>query len=96
MELTNFFAGHPDAYAVFENVQLVLEGLGAVEVRASKSQVAFRRRGGGFAYLWLPGRYLATPPAKVVLSIALGCHDPSTRFRSSAPPPAQWMHHLEV
>ena len=45
MELTDFLAGHPDAYAVFENVQSVLEGLGAVEVRASKSQVAFRRQG---------------------------------------------------
>lgn len=50
MEPEDFFAGHPDAYAVFEKVRSVLDGLGTVEVRTSKSQVAFRRRR-GFAYL---------------------------------------------
>jgi hypothetical protein len=96
MEPKDFFAGHPDAYAVFEKVRSVLDGLGAVEVHTSKSQVAFRRRR-GFAYLWLPGRYLARPTAEVVLSIALGRHDPSTRFKEVVhPAPAQWMHHLEV
>lgn len=96
MQPEEFFAGRPGAWAVFERVLSVLEGLGPVEVRTSRSQVAFRRRR-GFAYLWLPGRYLAKPTAEVVLSIALGRHDPSGRFKEVAhPAPAQWMHHLEL
>jgi hypothetical protein len=32
-----------------------------------------------------------------VLSIALGRHDPSTRFKQVVhPAPAHWMHHLEL
>jgi Domain of unknown function (DUF5655) len=96
MEIEDFFAGHPDADAVFETVCSVLDGLGTVEVRTSKSQVAFRGKR-GFAFLWLPGQYLATPTAEVVLSIALGRHDPSTRFKQVVhPAAAHWMHQLEV
>ncbi|MQA07525.1 MAG: hypothetical protein GEU98_03050 [Pseudonocardiaceae bacterium] len=69
---------------------------GPFEVRVSKSQVAFRRKR-GFAYLWLPGQYLAKPAVDVVLSIALGRHDESERFKEVVhPAPAHWMHHLEL
>jgi hypothetical protein len=96
MQPEEFFAGHPDAGAVFEKVRSILDGLGPVEVRTSKSQVAFRRKR-GFAYLWMPGQYLARPTAQVVLSIALGRHDPSARFKEVVhPAPAHWMHHLEI
>jgi Domain of unknown function (DUF5655) len=96
MQPEDFFAGHPDARAVFEKVRSILTRLGPVEVRTSKSQVAFRRQR-GFAFLWLPGRYLSKPTAEVVLSIALGRHDPSARFKQVAhPAPSQWMHHLEI
>ncbi len=91
-----FFAGHPLALAVFARVRTVLERSGPVEIRTSKSQVAFRRAR-GFAYLWLPGRYLARPAADVVLSFALGRHDPSSRFKEVVhPSPNHWMHHLEI
>jgi Domain of unknown function (DUF5655) len=67
-----------------------------VQVRASKSQVSFRRAR-GFAYIWAPGKYLANPDAEVVLSIALGRHDDSPRFKEVAhPSPKHWIHHLEV
>jgi hypothetical protein len=96
MRAEEFFAGHPDALAVFDKVRAVLLGLGAVDVRPSRSQVAFRRRR-GFASLWLPGRHLARPTAEVVLTIALGRRDPSPRFKQVAQPsPKHWMHHLEV
>jgi Domain of unknown function (DUF5655) len=96
MQPEDFFAGHPDARAVFEKVRSILNRLGPVEVRTSKSQVAFCRQR-GFAFLWLPGRYLSKPTAEVVLSIALGRHDPSARFKQVAhPAPTQWMHHLEI
>ena len=74
----------------------MLEDLGGCDVRVSKSQVAFRRRR-GFAYLWLPGQYLTHPAAEVVLSIPLGRHDGSPRWKEVAhPSPTAWMHHLEV
>ena len=91
-----FFAGHPLGRAVFERVRHLTEAAGGCEVRVSKSQVAFRRRR-GFAYLWLPGRYLARPAADVVLTIALGRQDPSPRWKEVVHPArAHWIHHLEV
>lgn len=96
MRPEDFFAGHPDALAVFEKVRSILDGLGPVDVRTSKSQVAFRRKR-NFAYLWMPGQYLAKPTAEVVLSIALGRLDDSPRFKEVVhPAPTQWMHHLEI
>lgn len=90
------FAGHPFAWSVFVWTRDVVGGLGPYEVRATKSQVAFRRRR-GFAFVWLPGRYLAHPAAEVVLSVALPRHDTSPRFKEVVhPTPRQWLHHLEV
>ena len=90
------FAGHPFAAAVFAWTRDVLDGLGPCEVRVTRSQVAFRRRR-GFAYVWMPGRYLAHPAAEVVLSVSLPRHDPSPRFKEVVHPTArQWLHHLEV
>ncbi len=89
-------AGHPTAIAVLTAVNDLLVGVPGVEIRTSRSQVAFRRRR-GFAYLWLPGRYLARPGADVVLSVVLGRRDVSPRWKEVAhPAPTPWMHHLEV
>lgn len=88
--------GHPVAESVYQKVCSCLADLGPFEVRTSKSQIAFRRRR-GFAYLWLPGQYLKNPEAEVVLSIALGRHDRSARFREVAHPAARhWTHHLGI
>ena len=90
------FAGHPFAASVFGWTRDVLDGLGSCEVRVTRSQVAFRRRR-GFAYVWMPGRYLAHPAAEVVLSVSLPRHDPSPRFKEVVHPTGQqWLHHLEV
>ena len=81
---------------VYQRVNSLLAARGEVEVRVTKSQVAFRRRR-GFAYLWRPGRYLSRPDADVVLTLALGRRDASRRFKEVVhPSPTQWMHHLEV
>jgi hypothetical protein len=91
-----FLAGHPVASAVYERVRSVLDEMGPLEVRTSKSQIAFRRRR-GFAYLWLPGQYLTGQVAEVVISIALGRRDPSPRFKEVVHPSTRhWIHHLEV
>jgi hypothetical protein len=91
-----FFDGHPLGLAAFERVTSLLLAGDPVDVRVSGSQVSLRRRH-GFAYLWLPGQYLPSPTADVVLSIVLGRHDPSPRFKEVVhPAPAHWMHHLEL
>ncbi len=91
-----FFAGHPFAGRAYARVREVADGLGPYDVRITKSQIALRRRR-GFAYVWIPGRYLSHPGAEVVLSVALGRHDRSPRFKEVAhPSPAVWMHHLEL
>lgn len=92
----DFFAGQPLGLAAYSRVLEALAPDGPIEVRVSKSQVAFRRQR-GFAYLWLPGRYLARPHAEVVLSIALGRHVESPRWKQVVEPtPGRWMHHLEI
>jgi hypothetical protein len=82
--------------AVFTQVCAIIGRHAPFEVRISKSQAGFRRKR-GFAYLWMPGKYLSKPTGEVVLSIALGRPDESTRFKEVAhPTPGQWMHHLEI
>lgn len=91
-----FFAGHPFALAVHDRVIDIVQDFAPVDIRVSKSQVALRLRR-AFAYLWLPGQYLSHPDAGVVLSIALGRHDNSPRWKEVAhPSPKHWIHHLEV
>lgn len=96
MDPIELLQGHPVAFAVYERVLGCLDEIGPVEVRTSKSQIAFWRTH-GFAYLWLPGQYLSKPGAEIVLTIALGREDHSARFKEVAhPAPKHWMHHLEV
>lgn len=92
-----FFAGGPEGLAVYRRVnEFISRARPDVTVRASKSQVAFRR-GRGFAYLWRPGQYLRHPGADIVLSIALPRQVSSERFKEVAhPAPTVWMHHLEI
>ena len=91
-----FFASRPVGLAVLARVRAALDATGPYAVRTTRSQVAFRRVR-GFAWLWDPGRYLARPRAQVVLTIALGRHDPSPRFTEVVhPSPRHWIHHLEA
>lgn len=69
---------------------------GPVDIRATKSQVAFRGSRRGFAYVWWPGRYVRSG-VPAVLSIALRSRINSPRFKSVVnPSPGLWMHHLEL
>jgi hypothetical protein len=91
-----FLEGHPLPAAVFERVWELVGDREDVHVRVGRSQLALRRRR-GFAWLWLPGRYLHRPAAEVVLSVSLGRADPSPRWKEVVHPArAHWMHHLEV
>lgn len=91
----DLFEGHPDGLAVYEAVAEAVAGIGAAEVRTTKSQIAFRRRR-GFAYVWRPGRYIDSE-VPAVLSIALPARLESDRFKEVVhTAPKGWMHHLEV
>jgi Domain of unknown function (DUF5655) len=89
------FAGSPGGLAVHDRVAELVAGLGDVESRVSRSQVAFRH-GRGFAYVWRPGQYVRSD-VPAVLSIALPREVASPRFKEVVhPSPHVWMHHLEV
>lgn len=91
-----FFAGYPLAREVVDSVSTIVSEVGPITLRITRSQAAFRRRR-AFAFVWMPGRYLATPRSEAVLSIVLPRHDPSPRFAQVAhPSPARWIHHLDV
>jgi hypothetical protein len=90
-----FFEGSATAYGIYRAAERMASGMGPMEVRASKSQVSFRRRR-GFAYLWRPGAYLKSA-VPLVLSLALPYRSASQRFKEIArPSPHIWMHHLEL
>lgn len=92
----DFLADSPLGGEALAWVRGTLAAEGEFGERVGRSQVAFRRRR-GFAWLWLPGRYLAHPHAEVVLSLALGHRDPSPRFKEVVhPSPRHWTHHLEL
>lgn len=100
-EVEEFCTGVPLAREVYDVLVGVVDGLGGtggppVAVTVSKSQIAFRRRT-AFAWIWLPGRYLARPAAPVVVSIALARRDPGPRWKEVVQVGGgRWMHHLEV
>ena len=92
----DLFAGNATALAAYERVRAILREAGPLEVRTTKSQVAFRRRR-GFAFLWMPRQYLRGSVAAVVLSIASDHRIASDRFKEVVQPSTgRWMHHLEV
>jgi len=95
-QLETFFKGRAEARTIFDSVRALIESLGAVTIRVTKSQVAFSRRR-AFAWAWTPDRYLRGETAPLVLSLALPRRDGSPRWKETVEPrPGRWMHHLEL
>ncbi len=95
-EITAFFSATPLGAATFGWTSGVVAGLGPAVVRLTATQVTFRNRI-GFAWIWLPGTWLAHPHAPVVLSLGLRHAIDSDRWKQVVEPyPGRWMHHLEV
>jgi hypothetical protein len=95
--LEQFFeGGDPLARALFDAVRVKILSIGEVEIRVTKSQVAFRRLR-SFAWVWLPAQYLSGVVAPLVLSIDLDRFDTSPRWKEVAEPTLNhFMHHLEL
>jgi hypothetical protein len=91
-----FFSGTLLPRQLFALVLREVEALGKVDVRTTRSQVAFRRRR-AFAWVWMPGQYLTGRTAPLVLSISLPGRDGSVRWKEVVEPiPGRFMHHLEL
>ncbi len=96
MTLDEFFDGYETSRPIFDALRDVIETIGPAEIRVSKSQIAFRRRV-GFAWVWVPGRYLHGDPAPLVLSVSMRRRDESPRWKEIVEPyPGRFMHHLEL
>ncbi len=94
--LDEFFAGRDESRLIFEAVREAVAAIGPAEIRATKSQVAFRRRR-GFAYAWMPGMYLRRDDAPLVLTVGLRRRDGSPRWKQVVEPaPGRFTHHLEL
>jgi len=92
-----FAAADPLSRELFEAVRALIEPLGEIEMRPTKSQVAFARRL-AFAWTWMPGQYLrGRGLAPLVLTLDLPRRDPSQRFKQIVEPrPGRFTHHLEL
>jgi hypothetical protein len=94
--LDRFFAGHDRSRRLFDALLVTARTLGPVELRVTKSQVAFRRER-PFAYAWIPARYLSGVHPPLVLTVPLRRRDPSPRWKQVVQPrPGRYAHHLEL
>jgi len=91
-----FFEGQPLSQRLYEVVCDAIDAIGDVEMRVTKSQIAFRRRR-AFAWVWMPGKYLRGPCAPLVLTLSLSRRDASPRWKEIVEPsPGRFTHHLEL
>jgi hypothetical protein len=94
--LDEFFVGYDGSRPIFHALRAAIEAIGPVELRVSKSQIAFRRRV-AFAWAWIPDKYLRGGHAPLVLSVSLRQRDDSPRWKEIVEPsPGRFMHHLEL
>jgi predicted transport protein len=92
----DYFLGYPESHRIFEAIRSVILALGEVEIRVSKSQVAFRTRK-NIAVTWMPALYLKGKTAPLVLTLLFHSPDPSPRWKEIVQTsPNRFTHHLEL
>jgi hypothetical protein len=96
MTLDDYFRGNDESRRLFEALHSMIESLGSIQVRVTKSQIAFVRRK-PFAWAWIPGRYLRSRGAPLVLTLSFRQKNPSPRWKEIVEPaPGRCTHHLEL
>jgi len=96
LTLDEFFTGQADSRQLFDALLSLIHTIGPAEIRVTKSQVAFWRQR-AFAWAWMPGKFLQSRTAPLVLTIALRRLDPSPRWKQIVEPrPGRFTHHLEL
>ena len=74
----------------------MIESLGPVEIKITKSEIAFKRKR-GFAWAWMPGKYVLGSFSPLVLSLSLRRRDASPCWKEVVEPyPGRSMPHLEL
>jgi hypothetical protein len=95
-EAEAFFDGSVLGLAAYRTVQGLLDEVGPCDLRVTRTQVGWARRR-GFAFLWLPGRWLRNAAAEVVLTIASDHRIESSRWKEVVEVrPGLVTHHLEL
>ena len=84
--------------ALFASVRPRIEALGVVELRVTRTQVAFRAARRQFAWTWRPARWTGNRPEhSIVVSFALDTRVDDARIvEATAIPSDRWMHHIVV
>lgn len=96
MTLDKFFGDNLLSKRLFDVIRELVESLGDVDIRVTKSQIAFRRRR-AFAWVWMPGQYLTGNVAPLVLTVSLPWRDASPRWKEIVEPsPGRFTHHVEL
>jgi hypothetical protein len=96
MTLDEYFKGNDESRKLFDSLCRVIETFDGVELRVTKSQVAFYRRK-AFAWAWIPGKYVRGKVALLVLTLSLSFKDASPRWKEIVEPrPGRFTHHLEL
>ncbi len=91
-----FFAGQPEALQLFAAVAAAMGEFGPVELRITRSQVAFVRDR-AFAWVWMPGKYLRRKAAPLVLTFSFHRRDASLRWKEIVQTTSRrYTHHLEL
>ena len=77
-------------------LEILIERLGDVTARVTKSQIAYRRDR-TFAAIWVPSQYLNGDVAPLVLTLFLPYRIESPRWKQVIEPaPGRFTHHLEL
>lgn len=91
-----FFKGYEDSRQIFESLRSAIGKFGSVQLRVTKSQVAFCREK-AFAWTWIPGKYLRGQTAPLVLTLVFRSRNASPRWKEIVEPrPGWYTHHLEL
>ena len=85
MTLDEYFDGKDESRQLFDALRGVIEVMGDVEIRVTKSQIAFRRNK-AFAWAWMPGKYLHRKAAPLVFTLGFRHKDPSPRWKEIVEP----------
>jgi len=96
MTVDEYFEGQGRSRQLFDALERMVGEMGPVEIRVTKSQVAFVGRK-AFAWAWMPGKYLKRKVAPLVLTLPLPYRDSSLRWKQIVEPtPGNYIHHLEL
>lgn len=96
MDISEFFVDFPEAKDCFNVIKAQIEELGPSVMRVSRSQIGFYRVH-GFAYIWVPGKYLKSKCAPLALSVLLNTKLEGYAFKEIVgPKDGKYIHHLEI